>query len=206
MSAPEHVHPGPRVTPPAKRSEQPDRQLVAGLSSTKLLERYAVGVENFDRRVFSLNDEQLDMAFLPDAKVGRWPVRVLVGHCADAELSFVHRLRRTAAEDGPVLGAWDENAFIDRGLYGQATPLAPKGLPIAGAVATIHTLRQWTGEWLRHALALEGEGLMQRPAMHTELGPMMLRDILVYSVWHIEHHGWYLNRKVERFLGPAEGH
>ena len=75
------------------------------------------GLQRFDSRIFELSDEQMDMAFLPDAGVGRWPVRVLVGHLADAELAFIHRMRRAVAEENPVLAVWDENAFIDAGLY-----------------------------------------------------------------------------------------
>ena len=83
-----------------------------------LLVRYLRGVGNFDERVYDLTDEQADTAFLPDAGVGRWPVRVLLGHLADAELVYTYRVRRTIAEDAPVLALWDENAFVDGGIYG----------------------------------------------------------------------------------------
>src|SRR5690606_14258592 len=89
------------------------REEIQRLPDAELLERYAAGIENFDRRVVKLTDEQLDQAWLPEAGVGRWPARVLLGHLADAELVFVHRLRRAVAEENPVLSVWEENAFVD---------------------------------------------------------------------------------------------
>src|ERR1043166_7965282 len=163
--------------------EVDSREAVAALPDGELISRYRRGLEAFDVRIFELSDDQLDAAFLPDADVGQWPVRVLVGHLADAELAFTHRMRRAVAEENPVFAAWDENAFIDAGLYrgGQH--------PIGGFVATIHTLRRWTSDWLA---TLSPEQLARR-AMHPERGPQTVREILVYATWHLEHHARFLN-------------
>lgn len=174
------------------------REQVAAIPTPDLVARYRVGVENFDPRIFSLSDERLDMAFLADANVGRWPVRVLLGHLADAELVFTHRMRRTVGEDNPVFALWDENAFIDAGLYGGAGAASGSRYPIGGFAATVHTLRRWTSEWL----ATLDDARFARKAMHPTLGPLSVRDILVYATWHLEHHSWYLNAKVERMVGP----
>lgn len=160
-------------------------------SSAELIAKYRLGVENFDRRVFELGDEQLDRAFLPDAGVGRWPVRVLLGHIADAEVAYTHRLRRAVAEDNPVVNPWDENAFIDSGLYA--------GASVAGFVATIHTLRRWTAEWL----ATLTENQMQRKMLHTERGAITVHQVLVYATWHLEHHAEFLRKKLDKMLGPV---
>jgi hypothetical protein len=164
-----------------------------------LLERFVVGVGRFDRRALALPDAQLDTAFLPDAGVGRWPVRVLLGHLADAELCFAFRMRRVVGEDNPVLEAWDENSYIDRGLYG--TERTPQGQrQAAGAfVATVFTLRKWVGEWLRTLDA----GAWQRKGLHTVRGEQTLRTILAYDTWHLEHHAWYLNAKIVKLMGPG---
>jgi hypothetical protein len=166
---------------------------VEALTDHELIDRYRRGLERFDSRIFELSDEQMDTAFLPDANVGRWPVRVLVGHLADAELAFVHRMRRGIAEDSPVLAAWDENAFIDAGLYADGRQ------PVAAFVAVIHTLRKWTSGWLA---TLTPEQLARR-TMHPERGAETVRRILARSTWHLEHHARFLNAKVCRMLGPA---
>lgn len=167
------------------------------MSDQDVLARYRVGVERLDRRVFELSDAQLDTAFRPEAGVGRWPARVLLGHVADAEMVFVHRIRRAVGEDGPVFALWDENAFIDRGLYG--TPETGSKHPVGAYVATVHTLRLWTGPWLATLPASD----WARQGMHPERGPMSVRTILNYATWHLEHHAWYLNAKVRRLLGET---
>lgn len=184
------------------------RDQVAALSSDRVIVRFMRGIEFFDRRVFDLNERQIDQAFLPDAGVGRWPVRVLVGHIADADLAAIHRMRRVVAEDHPVFSEWDENAFIDANIYGNvhegyaADPEADHARvmnALGGFMATVHTLRQWTGQWL---LTLSPEQLA-RTGMHPTLGPLSVRDILNYYTWHLEHHCGFLTRKLDLMLGPA---
>lgn len=172
---------------------------VAALPTPALLARFRRGVENLDRRMFWLQDAQLDTAFLPSANVGRWPVRVLLGHLADAELATAHRMRRTVADDHPVLSVWDENAFIDAGLYstGAATSQGASG-SVAGFVAVIHTLRQFASQWLANLT----EEQLARRAMHPEKGEITVRDMLVYSTWHLEHHAHFLRAKLDKMLGP----
>lgn len=179
-----------------------------GLNNQDLIARYSTGIELCDRRVVSLDDGQLDTAFLPEANVGRWPVRVLLGHLADAELVFVHRMRRAVAEDNPLLAVFDEQAFIDSGLYGSVAPMgqdagagaaSPPPPPIGAFLATIHTLRKWTTQWLGSLSSKQWE----RGALHPERGPLTVRKIAEYDTWHLENHVWYLNRKVVKFLGPV---
>ncbi len=125
----------PSTTPAPLTGETAEQ--IARLDDLALIHRYRRGLENFDRRMFELTDEQMDMAFLPEAGIGRWPVRVLVGHLADAEIAFIHRMRQAVAESNPVFAPWDEDAFIDAGLY------AGGQHPVAGFVAVIHTTRRW---------------------------------------------------------------
>lgn len=163
----------------------------------ELVRRFRRGVENFDRRMFDLSEEQLDQAFLPDAGVGRWPVRVVLGHLADADLVAVHRMRKIVAEDNPILTEWDEHAFIDQNLYGVGQGMAGGGV-VGAFVAAIHVLRQWTGMWL----ASLSDSQLARTGMHPTHGPQSVRDIAVYYTWHLESHAAFINAKVERFLGP----
>jgi hypothetical protein len=176
----------------------PDLAQIRAMDTQSLLARLRVGVEHFDARVFELADEQLDTAWLPDAGCGRWPVRVLLGHLADAEIVNAHRIRRAFGEDRPTLAVWDENAFIDSGLYGctDATAFRP---PIGGDIAAIHTTRSWMVAML---FQLEDHH-WQRQALHPERGPISIRDIADYNCFHLEHHAAYLNAKVFKLLGPA---
>ncbi len=181
---------------------------LAELPTLQLISRFRRGVEAFDRRVFELNERQIDMAFLPDAGVGAWPIRVLVGHVADADLAAIHRMRRVVAEENPVFADWDENAFVDSNLYGNVHegyadhPEADHARvmnALGGPMAVIHTNRQWAGQWM---LSLD-ESAWSRSGMHPVKGVMTLRDILVSYVWHLEHHAGFLTRKLDHILGPA---
>lgn len=190
------------TTPPAARPPLPLLEQFAALSNAELLTRYRRGVENFDARMFKLSNEQQDAAFLPETGVGRWPVRVLLGHLADAELAFVHRMRRTVAEDRPMLNAWDENAFIDSGLYGtQGADGRHTGPmhPMAGYVAVIHTLRRWHADFLATLTPAQWE----RVALHAVRGEQTVRVICNYATWHLEHHAWYLKAKLDRMIPGA---
>lgn len=187
---------------PAPRTlaaQPPDRAEVEGLGSAELIERYARGINQFERRLLDLTDAELDTAFRPEAGVGRWSCRMLMGRLADAELVFTHRMRRAVAEENPTLALWDEEAFIDAGLYAGAHGGGDR--PIAGSVALIHTIRLWTTDWLRTL----DDAAMARLALHPEAGPVTVRSILVGAVWHIEHHAWYLSRKIEKLRGPEAG-
>ncbi len=176
----------------------PDPAEIRALDTPSLIARLRIGVEHFDPRVFELTDDQLDTAWLPEAGCGRWPVRVLLGHLADAEIVNAHRIRRAFGEDRPTLAVWDEHAFIDSGLYGctDATAFRP---PIGGDIAAIHTTRSWMVAMLYQ---LEDHH-WHRQALHPERGPISIRDIADYNCLHLEHHAVYLNAKVFKLLGPA---
>lgn len=186
--------------PTTLASPKPALADLASMSNLELVRRAAVGVENFDGRMFHLTDDQLDMAFLPDAGIGQWPVRVLLGHLADAEMVFTHRLRRIVGEERPVFQNWDEQAFIDGGVYDQRVMKPGMPAPNLGAfVAVVYTMRAWMCEWLSSL----NESMWMREGMHPMRGVQTLRRVCEYNVWHLENHAWYLNAKVERFLGPA---
>lgn len=170
---------------------------IAALDAHTLVHRMRVGVERFDPRIFELTDEQLDQAWLPDAGVGRWPIRVLLGHLADTEMLYAARIRQTLAQDNPTVAVFEEHAYIDAGVYGctEGSPFRP---PIGGDVAMIHTTRCWLVALL---VQLE-ERHWERKAMHPERGVMSVRDFANYDCLHLEHHAAYLNAKVYKLLGP----
>ncbi len=165
-----------------------------------LIERFEIGVDRLDRRVFEVGSADLDRAWPTDAGVGKWPIRVLLGHLADAEISLCHRMRRVVAEPGCEINAWDEQAFIDAGHYG-VVAMAEGGTPstpaIGADVAVIHTLRRWMTPWLRTL----PHQVWSRLGVHPEHGPLSLAHMLAYDTWHLEHHAWHCNRKVARLLG-----
>ena len=170
---------------------------IRDLDSATLCARMRVGLEHFDPRVVELDHDQVSQAWIADAGVGTWPIRVLLGHLADAEIVLAHRIRRIIAEDNPTLSLWDEDAFIDGGLYGctENSNLLP---PMGGDLAMIHTTRSW----LVALLMQLDDAQWNRQGMHPTNGPMTAREIANYHCWHLEHHAWYLNAKIEKIAGP----
>lgn len=196
-------------TPQCAGTEIEPIEAIRALPLPNLIDRYRRGVEVLDPRVFQLTLEQADTAFLPDAGVGRWSVRVLMGHLADCELVYTHRIRRAVAEENPVLAVFDENAFVDEGLYGSGPPahlpgVMPAGVNpalvvLGGFAAVIHTVRRWMADWLT---GLE-ESKWSRAALHPERGEETVRHMVALQCRHVEHHARFLRLKIDRMLGPA---
>lgn len=183
----------------------PHKDEVLGMAPEALLMRFRDGIEMVDPRVFEMDDELLDRAFLDDAGVGKWPIRVVLGHVADTELVQTWRIRRTLVEDNPVPATWDEAAFVDSGIYGGDIAYAGGGAlrPATGAfVAAVYTMRQWTAS----TLAIVPPEAWERACMHPEFGRLSVREMLAFDTWHLEHHLRFVNLKTERLIGPRPEH
>lgn len=175
----------------------PSLETIAAMGTHALTARMRVGVEHFDPRIFEIEQDELNQAWLPESGVGRWPIRVLLGHLADTEMLYASRIRQIIAEDHPTLALFDEHAYIDSGIYGctESSNITP---PIGGDVALIHTTRSW----LVALLMQLDDAQWVRTGMHPERGPVSVRDIANGACWHLEHHAAYLNAKVYKLLGP----
>ncbi|MFG0284866.1 MAG: DinB family protein [Phycisphaerales bacterium JB039] len=181
------------------RLDEMTLEQVGALPTDDLIRRFSVGVEWLDPRLFHLSDEQLDQPFLPDAGCGRWSLRALAAHLADAEMVLLMRIRSTVAQDRPTLAIFDEEDFLASDLYGPGARAGSKiTAPVAGSLALIHTLRRWAIDWLADLT----EDQFARVALHPERGEVAARTWLAYATWHLEHHAAIANRKVERILGP----
>ena len=198
MSTIDNSVPNTQHLPSVFETPRPQLREIKELDNASLCARMRLGLEHFDPRVVELSGEQVAQAWLESADVGVWPIRVLIGHLADAELVLAHRIRKIIAEENPELALWDEHAFIDGGIYGctEGGNLLP---PMGGAPAMIHTTRNW----LCALLMQLNDDQWQRQGLHPTNGPVSTRQIANYHCWHLEHHAWYLNAKIEKLLGPA---
>lgn len=173
---------------------------IVSSDTSELVRRFRFSVGHFDPRVFEMDDEMLDRAWLPDAGVGRWPIRVLLGHLSDVDLVQVVRVRKAISEPGSLIEDWDEDAPIHSGLYNPPGEGSVNGAPppIGAFVASLYTLRQWIGEWLGGL----DESAWSCMVLHPQRGELSVRELVRYMAWHVEHHSAYLNLKVEKLLGP----
>jgi hypothetical protein len=138
----------------------------------ELLERFRRGAELVAVAITGAAGPEFD--FKPEP--GKWSVRQIVAHLADAEAVTVIRFRRVIAEDNPTLIAWDQNALAEKTDYQKRKP--------SQALETMRILRADNYELLK-GLAPE---VYSRAANHTERGRLTLLDLLRGSAEHAESH------------------
>ena len=64
-----------------------------------------------------LSDEQSLFRYAP----GKWSVKELVGHLADAERIFAYRLLRIGRGDATPLPGFEQDPYVEHGNFGQRT-------------------------------------------------------------------------------------
>ncbi len=164
----------------------PELQTFLEMSASQLVDAYASGLESLHPDLLSLTEEMADRTF--EGKAGTWSCRVLLGHLLDAEIAFVQRMRRTVAEERPLLSAWQEDDYVARGLY--------QGTSISEAKQALQGLRRYTTSWLQSLPEKE----FSRVGIHPVTGEQTVHTILAACTWHLLHHAWFLDQKMQQLL------
>lgn len=136
------------------------------------LERFRRGAEVLATVLTGAAGEEVDFAPAP----GKWTIRQIMAHLADAELVGSHRLRLVIAEDNPTLTAFDQDAWSRNLDYARRKP--------AQSLETFRRLRAENYELLKDL----PESAFDRVGSHTENGPMSLRRLLQGYADHAEGH------------------
>jgi len=123
-------------------------------------------------RYFALNGEQLERRYAP----GKWPVRWLLHHIADAETVLYDRIRRAISEPRPVVWAFDQDLWAAHLDYG--------GMPMEVSRQIFDAARG--GVIYQARLNYEANG--GREFVHSETGVRTLKDEFDKVAWHNEHH------------------
>ena len=123
-------------------------------------------------RYFDLSDEQLARSYAP----GKWSVRFLLHHLADAEAVLSERIRRTLSEPRQVLWAFDQDAWA-RGLDYSQMPLdLSRRIYEAHRAGIIHLTKQHYAASAHHEF------------VHSETGVRTLKQEFDKVAEHNEHH------------------
>ncbi len=149
---------------------------------TELLERYRKGPELIAAVLTGAAGSELDWA--PE---GKWSIRQIVAHLADAEIVGTDRVRRTIAEDNPTLIGYDQNAWARALNYSKRK--------ISDALDVLRKLRAENSELLS---SLPPEAF-SRPATHNENGAMTLESIVESYATHTEAHARQIRDVRDRF-------
>ena len=136
-----------------------------------LLERFRRGPEVLAVATTGAAGPELD--FKPD---GKWSVRQIVCHLADAEAVGVMRFRQLIAEDNPSLPAWDQEAWAAR--------LDSDKRKISQALEIFRILRASNYDLLK----IQPEAAFERSGTHSKRGPVTLLQMLRMYAEHIEGH------------------
>src|SRR5579862_553616 len=133
------------------------------MTLTEDLECFRRGAEVLATVLTGAAGEELDFAPAP----GKWTIRQIMAHLADAELVGAHRMRLVIAEENPALTSFDEKAWAQNLDYARRKP-----------TQSLDTFRRLRAENYDLLKALP-ESAFERSGIHTSNGPMTLRNILI---------------------------
>ncbi len=136
------------------------------------LERFRRGPELLAVMLTGVYGDEVDFVTAPD----KWSIRQLTAHLADTELVAAHRFRQVIAEHEPKLMAFDQEAWAKNLDYARRLPKQ-----------SLETLRRLRAENYELLKALP-EDAFERTGLHSERGPITLRQMLTTFADHVENH------------------
>jgi hypothetical protein len=152
-----------------------------------LIARYASGYGTLMAALDGLAAPELDWRPSPEA----WTIRDVVHHLEDAELHGAVRLRRLLTEDGPAIGAYDEEVYRTRLDYA--------GRPVEPALEAIRGAHRTTAELLERLT----EDDCARTGTHSEEGPYGVAHWLAFYAAHTHEHATQIREIRRAFAGGA---
>jgi hypothetical protein len=123
-------------------------------------------------KYFDLSDEQLARSYGP----GKWSVRFILHHLADAETVLYDRIRRVISEPRQVLWAFDQGAWAKGLDYSQMPLDVSRHMYDAVRAGVIYQAR----------VHYDTRGHLE--FVHSETGIRTLKDEFDKVAWHNEHH------------------
>ena len=137
-----------------------------------LLERYRRGAELVAVVLTGVFGEEEDFITAP----GKWSIRQIVAHLADADLVGAHRFRQLVAEDNPTLVAFDQEKWTHNLDYARRKPKA--------SLESFRRIRAENYDLLKELPA----AAFDRPGNHSERGRVTLGELLEGYAGHAESH------------------
>jgi len=147
------------------------------------LERFRRGAELLAVVLTGGFGEEEDFTTAP----GKWSIRQVVAHLADAELVGAHRFRQVIAEDTPTIMAFDQNAWAHNLDYARRKPKQ--------SLETFRRLRAENYDLLKGL----PESAFDRTGNHSQNGIVTLRQMLDGFAGHAESHARQLQEIREEY-------
>jgi DinB family protein len=143
------------------------------------IDEFEQGGEKLRQAVKGLSEADLKAFPVP----GTWSIQQIVIHLQDSDLVAVDRMKRTIAEDNPLLIGYNETLFAQKLRYEDQS--------IDDAVTLLDLARKQLSRILRK---LSPEAF-DRPAVHNEAGKVTLGEQVKKYNWHLEHHLGFIRKK-----------
>jgi DinB superfamily len=154
-----------------------------------LLERLRRGAELVAVSITGAAGSEVD--YVPEP--GKWSIRQIVAHLADAEIVATMRVRQLIAEENPRLEAWDQNAWATNLDYARRKP--------SQSLETFRRIRGENYELLKDLPA----AAFERAGQHSQRGQITLRQLLQLIAEHAENHATQLRARRAEFKNFKAG-
>ena len=135
-------------------------------------------------KYFDLADEDLRKDYGP----GKWSVRYILHHLADAETILFYRIRRVISEPKQVIWAFDADAWAKALDYSTVPLELAKSIYASSREGIIYYARQ------------HYENSQEISFVHSETGVRTLKDEFDKVVWHNQQHV----RDIEKALSSSQ--
>ncbi len=132
------------------------------METHRLIDRFEAGIAAMESAFAGTPEALLDVAPAP----GKWTIRQIVVHVADADVVSAMRFRQVAAEPGARLIAWDQEVWTEKLSYSKQ--------PAQEAMQAFIAVRRFTAQMLRNL----PEAAWQQAGDHSEKGPVGLKDLV----------------------------
>jgi hypothetical protein len=111
---------------------------VAEVPEIEIIPALAAQPEELRRALAAVGEERAGFRYAP----GKWSIKEVVGHLADAERLFAYRALCFSRADRQELPGFDENRYVAEGRFDR--------LPLGELIDEFGTLREATLQLLRH--------------------------------------------------------
>ena len=153
-----------------------------------LIARYEQGIRTVEEAVKATAPEVADQAPAP----GKWTVRQIIAHIADADMVAAMRFRLIAAQPGSRLTPFDQDSWAKQLNYQQQS--------IESSLAAFEATRRFTAEMLRHL----PDAAWKNTAIHEERGEVGLLAYVEHMCVHAENHAQQIRNIHEKFKPAAK--
>ncbi len=162
------------------------RRMTHSAELSRAIDQYEAGATTPAAAIVGLSPDELNAVPVP----GTWSIRQIVVHLWESDTAASHRMRRIAAEDLPLIIAYDETAMADKLSYDRED--------LARVCRLFEENRRWTASWLRRT----PESDFARAGVHNRRGKVTLSEIVGMYVDHLRGHMAHLLRKRELLGKP----